>query len=272
MKIKCISVWDSHLHLARQMQLGLDESALIVVKNLNMDMVEYTALLDLFGDASAKQMKDNPHGKIMVMGDAAYETSGKWFDKRDELRLHFDGVLSLPLENSPRFMPLTFMYGAEVGEVIGGETYFYDVHDLYAYAMHDDMFKDQVLGEMRGIYQNRDSNPISPAYVQDVLRFSPYTCKPYLMIDEWYTHDLKTITRKRPATGLELLSRYKQGFTHVYRYQHQWEPNDLVVWSNEAFIHGRTPFENDGRRVIWRGIVWNNVRLRSKLLDRRNIQ
>ena len=35
-----------------------------------------------------------------------------------------------------------------------------------------------------------------------------------------------------------------------HRYEHAWQPGDLVVWDNRSTVHGRQAFE--GERVLWR--------------------
>ena len=228
MKVEYISGWDSLDHLVRKIQLGIRDSALVVVKKLDMTGDAYENFLNLFGEASTQDRRNAK--KYLVMGERDFAQSGVWFDKRGELGLHVDGILNLTRER--RVLPTTFIYGAEIDSVRGGQTYFHDVHD---------------------IYQNFHNGtiPDSPTVEQSALRFSPWSGKPYLLVDEWFTETLN-----EPG----LLERYRQEFGRTYRHYHSWERGDLLVWSNESFIHGRTPIES-GQRVMWRGIVWNGHRV-----------
>ncbi len=256
MMVSFISVWDSLEQLARQIQFGLNDAALIVVKNLTLDEDSYTKLLHLFGEPSS-QFRGNT-GKIMKMGEEDYETTKNWFDKRQALGLHFDGIPNLPERT---FLPTIFLYAKEVEQVSGGLTYLYNTNDLYRWAVADPALRNQPWAAINGVYQNRTlANPPEPLH-SPVYRISPLTGRPYLMIDDWFLQDLIMPEQPKVMSSTELLYRYRRGFSQIYRHYHQWSAGDLLVWANESLIHGRTAIEA-GRRVIWRGLVWNNQRSR----------
>lgn len=242
MKVEYISGWNSLDHLVQKIQLGIRDSALVVVKNLNMDGDAYENFLSQFGEASTQDRHNTK--KYLIMGERDFSQSGVWFDKREELGLHVDGILNLSWKR--KILPTTFIYGVEIDSVRGGQTYFHDVHDLYQSFLRNSEPNMARLADVWGVYHNGTMLD-SPTVEQSTLRFSPWSGKPYMLVDEWFTETLS-----EPG----LLERYREEIGRTYRHYHSWERNDLLVWSNETFIHGRTSIES-GRRVMWRGIVWN---------------
>jgi alpha-ketoglutarate-dependent taurine dioxygenase len=238
MRVEYISSWSSHEHLVRKVQSGLQNSSLVVVKRLALTGPEYESFLTQFGAASP-QSRANAR-KYLIMGDRPYEETGIWFDKREEWTLHVDGIMNINWKRPA--LPTTFIYGSEIAGLEGGETYFYDSHDLY-----ESFGRSEEFDQVKAVYHNNTLGPDSPTMEEYVLRYSPWSGKPYLLIDEWFTQSLSV-----PG----LLDEYRANFPRVYRFEHHWEPHDLLVWSNETFVHGRTSIRA-GRRVMWRGIVWD---------------
>lgn len=231
MRVYFISVWTSLEDLARRIQTGLNDSALVVVKKLNLTRIDFDDLLRRFGTT---QMAD-------------LDSSGK---------LHFDGLEQLPMN---QFLPLTFLYQVEPSRA--DSVHFQSLHDLFMWMRQTSGLRRKPWEYMTGVYQNG-----SASFRSHLTRISPHSGFGYLLIDQLSTVDLEIPENlENPYEGVLLLQQYRKGFDLTHRYSHIWEPNDLLIWSNESLIHSWIT-EVSNQQGFWRGLVWDNHASRRNFL------
>lgn len=245
MKMTQIGFWTNPVDLARRIQIALEDSMLVVVKRAQMDEEQFATLLGLLGEPRKKP--------ILHIGERSYEETHNWYDRKDHFELHFDGLVQI-IEN--KFMPVSILYGHQVEAPIGGETFFYDLTDVYQRSLADSVLRKTHWAYIDGLYTH---DLATPTVRIPVFRTSPYSGKPYLLIDEWFTRGLIMEPPLDDFFGDVILRRYRECFEPALRHTHTWEQGDILLWSNETLVHGRTALCG-GTRLLWRGIVWGNYR------------
>jgi taurine dioxygenase len=106
-------------------------------------------------------------------------------------------------------------------------------------------------GSLDAKYVERSKNiPPGNTFPHPVVRTHPLTKEKLLYMNIAYEVEFENISYNE---GVELFNKLKNHIINLdYKYEHNWENNDLVFWDNRATIHYRPPFDSNVRRVLKR--------------------
>ena len=243
MKVYTISAWSSMSSLIEQINAAMRHGAVIVIKNFYQTEPEFASFLDYFGTPSTQVPGHT--STVLHMGE---EGKDGWYNTLKTIRPHFDGIQQIAKR---KVLPMGFLYANQIDpELIGGRTYFLDLETLWIRAMKDPLLSKVEWENLFGLYAN---NPAEKPTLERVWRQSPYTGNEYLLIDDWFTRSLQD--RDEKTLHGAFLNRYLDLIRTAHRYEHVWNCGDMLIWSNENVLHGRTTLDS-GVRKLWRGVVW----------------
>lgn len=159
----------------------------------------------------------------------------RWYNTRVEWPLHFDGVMTLDVHP---IMPRTLLFGKTIDQVEGGVTYFYDGVEIM------DVLRAQYGWKTDGTEMIVYKYPqATESFTFNLIRTDPHSGRSYPFLDEWF---VQTDVRRK--------AEFRCAMEQCEPYFHHWRTGDLLFWSNEGFIHGRTVIES-GDRLLWRLVV-----------------
>ena len=106
-------------------------------------------------------------------------------------------------------------------------------------------------GSVVAKYINRTIDvPPGNIFPHPIVRIHPLTKEKILYMNIAYEVEFENISFN---DGVELFNKLKNHIINLdYKYEHNWENNDLVFWDNRATIHYRPPFDSNVRRVLKR--------------------
>jgi taurine dioxygenase len=175
------------------------------------------------------------------------------------LPLHFDHWL---ISDFPQPMHFTMLYGMKVAAV-GGETVLANVRAAYQrlpeplkaqiegmQAVHCYDYSD-ASGEKVGM-RVREANipPGQPCATHPVVLTHPDTGEKILYVSLQNTDRILGLAPQESETLLEELRAYIDNQDNVY--VHKWRVHDLIIWDNNAMLHGRRDFDKRYKRHLRR--------------------
>jgi taurine dioxygenase len=149
----------------------------------------------------------------------------------------------------------TVLYGVEVPKK-GGDTLF--ASTTAAYDALDDDTKALLSGRkaLQGFLHGttlRENNTTHLSHAHPAVMVIPETGGKSLYISQLMTFAIEGLDKAESAALLERL------FKHIeqpqFRYSHQWQPNDLIIWDNRTTVHARTDFDPNERRLLRRFVT-----------------
>ncbi len=194
------------------------------------------------------------HPNIEVMKNI---DDGKWYNESKAWPLHIDGLMS-HVDGTHQWLPMTVLYANKLDQVRGGSTYFYDMVEGYESLGERarELFKD-----VKAAFQHPTS--VSSPMVRDVpfIRKDKYWVRDFPLWDRWFFRFIEN------DQGNELTKHVDHWMVDFYgekfRYDHTWSEGDMVIWTNEGFVHGRTAI-TEGNREMWRAVVRDNERSKGR--------
>lgn len=100
------------------------------------------------------------------------------------------------------------------------------------------------------LYRFKDQPIIGHAYPHPLVRTHPESGRKALWLN---THSEVELVNYDDQAGSELIASLREHLLKPeFRYEHQWEPGDIVFWDNQATLHSRRPFPSDQRRLLKR--------------------
>lgn len=201
-----------------------------LIRNFRYDQDRFIRLTERLGE-----VKKPP---TLMYNDDRDQT---WFNSSREWPLHFDGILTAI--NKP--MPITLLHATRIENLKGGVFRVFDLVDVY----------DRLMGELRDLcrqiacYQRPDG---SDRTFVPLTRTDHYSEAPYIAMDEWFFHSLGDL---HPQVSAMIQREIIKVTRETPPFEHQPEQDDLLVWSNEGFVHERTRIES-GVRWMTRGLAY----------------
>ena len=155
-------------------------------------------------------------------------------------------------------LPGLSLYAEEV-PTSGGETVFASTQ--LAYERLPDTMKQRIKDlHARHVYDYRNdygtqrfriaAAPDAPTATHPVVLPHPVTHRPMLFVNELMTDSIVELDEAESEDLLHELWSYLDD--PAVRYEHRWEPDDLIVWDNLALQHGRRDFALGERRSLRR--------------------
>ena len=93
----------------------------------------------------------------------------------------------------------------------------------------------------------------APHFAQPVFRKHPVTGRTALYVSELMTEEIVGLPEDESREMLDFLFEHQR--QEKFRYEHVWQPDDLVMWDNRCSIHARTDFPETERRKLRRMTV-----------------
>lgn len=192
---------------------------------------------------------------IVVVGNQAYEYEKSYLGFQEVLPHSDHQWLKCPSSAS-------MLYAIDIHEN-SAPTIWYDM--VKAYKLLDKELK-KIIDELKIITYNpfyRPFGSVAAKYIDrskdippgntfphPVVRTHPLTKEKLLYMNIAYEVEFENISYNE---GVELFNKLKNHIINLdYKYEHNWENNDLVFWDNRATIHYRPSFDSNVRRVLKR--------------------
>lgn len=97
----------------------------------------------------------------------------------------------------------------------------------------------------------------TPAAIHPLVRTIPETGRKALYICRLMTD---RVIELEPAASFELLETlfgYSERTEFIY--EHQWQPDDVIIWDNRCVMHARNDFDERQRRLLKRVTIADNI-------------
>ena len=182
---------------------------------------------------------------------------------RGSMFWHFDGSLQ-PLPNLA-----TLLRAVQLSE-IGGQTEFCNTYAAYEDLPEEDK---EAIADLRVVHSaERSQYYVTPEMSYDEVAFwqkSPTKACPMVWTHRSGRKSLLLGATSDYVIGLPveesraLLARLRDWATQPrYIYQHQWQPEDLLIWDNTGTMHRVLPYPVDSGRLMHRTILAGEEPLR----------
>lgn len=203
------------------------------------------------------------HENIEVMKNV---NDDKWYNQSTPLPLHIDGLLS-HVDGTHQWLPMTALYANKLDQVQGGNTFFFDVANMatLAYArvfpLRIDAYKD-----LKAAFQHPTMEGARLIREAPFVRRDRYGLRWFPLIDDWFFRWIEQDKENHFTKTFHRFVEYMAKEDHE-RYDHVWKERDMLIWTNEGFLHGRTTITH-GTREMWRGIIRDTEQPRSRFYPR----
>jgi taurine dioxygenase len=224
------------------------EHALVLVRGQELGIADHSRFVEWFGPISTAGYA------------AASDRSEKYISNTRAEGVAREGSLLKHQDFCfyDTLLPGLSLYAEEVPEV-GGATIFASTQ--LAYDRLPDALKRRIAAlHARHVYDYRTdygtqrfriaSSPGAPTATHPVVLTHPVTGRPLLFVNELMTDSLVELDDTEGEALLAELWSYLDA--DAVRYEHQWQPHDLIVWDNLALQHGRRDFPLGQRRSLRR--------------------
>jgi taurine dioxygenase len=248
----------SHTFLAIQNELH--KNKVVILKKQSISDEQYLNFALQFG--AIFQSGNNPVlGKdgndtdIVVVGNQAKEYKNSYLGHQEVLP-HSDHQW---IQNPSS---LSMLYAIDVDKNAAPTTW---ANMALAYSTLDESLKDQIknvktitynpffrpFGSVSAKYVNRNIDiPPGEIFEHPLVRTHPITQEKILYMHRAYEMEFQGMNYDE---GLALWYKLNDHIDNLkFKYTHEWEIGDLVIWDNRATIHYRPPFAPDVRRVLKR--------------------
>ncbi len=234
---------------------ALGMGSLVVVRNLKgamgirLSAYEFTNLM-------------NQIGRVWTTNDELLaESRFQLKDFPEIIRLQHDGLLGskkLPLHSDgshhpARPWPARALLPRKLPTDGSAVTTFYDTYEAVSEVR--DWFEDDEARDILCWHQ--------PAYGTGwagrwnrLIELHPRTGREFVAFDETFIRRIKLASsgyewdeERLKSTKVELALILR---VNAPRYDHHWEPNDLVIWDNRGLVHSRTAVTEGEAREMWR--------------------
>lgn len=208
----------------------------LLFRNQEISLSEQIAFGEIFG-----QILDNQSFKKNV---------GSFVTSEGEIMPHFDHWL---ISRNPQPLQFTMLYALKVTP-FGGETVFYNVQKVYEKLPTELKLKIQNLESLHCYDYSYEKSKQLPKRIQlseisedqpraiyPIKRIHPYTGKDTLYISPRNTDQIIGLESKDSEQIMNLLFKYIFELENIY--EHMWHPKDLIIWDNNALLHGRNDFD-----------------------------
>ena len=149
----------------------------------------------------------------------------------------------------------TMLYAMEIPST-GGNTIFANCY-LAAETLPDDVKRRLAGRKAVHVFEygavtksGRFDRTTAPHFAQPIFRKHPVTGRTALYVSELMTEEIVGLPEDESREMLDLLFEHQR--QEAFRYEHVWQPDDLVIWDNRCSIHARTDFPSTERRKLRR--------------------
>ena len=247
---------------------ALYENSVLLIRGQNLNPVDYTRLLNRFGQPKVetrKQFNLRDYPVVSTVGNIV-DADGKplaFFNRGGE-SWHTDGTAACHTNAA------TFLYAVEVPER-GGDTMYCST--AYAYETLSDDLRKRLDGVrmLCSFHAHNDRIIASDPASHEALTPQERAALPDVWHDIVQTHPVtgrKSLYMNRQPLEMEGIdfgeskALFKQLYEHATKsnlvYRHRWIPGDLIIWDNLSSLHSATDvstYEND-RRLMFRSLVY----------------
>lgn len=261
---------------SRQLQEAFEQSALLVIRDLELTNESHIAFTRAFGDLVIHPLeflrhRDNP--EIIELSTSPEEPLAEDDPTADEIvaysgwhtDLTFDPVPSLggflrPIEIPPESGYTAYIDAAAVYQALP---------DATKQKIRGMKVVHSLLDKRAGVAKDADIDfPDEVQAMEDVIHplvFShPYNGRPVLFISPTFTRQIVGLSQEASD---QLLGELKELATDErFSYVHIWQPNDLVIWDNWQSIHKGYGHKKKYRRVMHRTTLKGNRNLMDYLM------
>jgi len=231
-----------------RVRAGWLEQGLVLVRGQELDVGEHQRFVEWFGPISTAGYASVSDASEKYISN----TRAEGVARQGSLLKHQDFCFYETL------LPGLSLYAEEVPGS-GGETVFASTQ--LAYERLPDALKERIKGlHARHVYDYRNdygtqrfriaAAPDAPTATHPVVMPHPVTKRPLLFVNELMTDSIVELDEPDSEDLLHELWTYLDD--PAVRYEHQWQPGDLIVWDNLALQHGRRDFAPGERRSLRR--------------------
>ena len=149
----------------------------------------------------------------------------------------------------------TMLYAMEIPST-GGHTIFANCY-LAAETLPDDVKRRLAGRKAVHVFEygavtksGKFDRTTAPHFAQPIFRKHPVTGRTALYVSELMTEEIVGLPEDESREMLDFLFEHQR--QEAFRYEHVWQPDDLVIWDNRCSIHARTDFPSTERRKLRR--------------------
>lgn len=249
---------DSQKNILKEL---LYQYKVLVIKNLLLDDSKFQYLASLFGEFFVAQQNNPSLGSkdsdssIVVVGNKADEFEFSYLGSQEVLPHSDHQWLEKPSSAS-------LLYAIDI-ELGASPTIWYDMAKIYADLSQEVKNEIQHLkiitynpfyrpfGSVSAKYVNKDIDiPDGETYAHPLVRTHPFTGVKSLYLHQAYEMEFTSLAIDKGECLMELLHREMD--QSLYKYEHKWQNNDVVIWDNSSTVHYRPMFDKNIRRVLKR--------------------
>lgn len=97
----------------------------------------------------------------------------------------------------------------------------------------------------------------TPSAIHPIVRTIPESGRKALYICRLMTDRIMELQPLESSELLETLFGYSE--RAEFTYEHQWQPDDVIIWDNRCVMHARNDFDERQRRLLKRVTVADNI-------------